>query len=106
MFWTISCVTSVMGSSVVENTLHFFAATSIAYSTTASTAGQLSTPCRPSSVTDPWSRKVEIVHVPQAHVKTGFSSNSKQKVPVSLITYNSVATGNYSSLLIFVSNFL
>ena len=79
MFLMINCAMNAMGSSVVENMLPSSVAISTAYSTTASTAGLLSIPCRPSSVTDPWSKKAVIAHAHQPHVKTGFSFNSKNR---------------------------
>lgn len=77
MFLMTKCVTSAMGYSAVESMLLSSVATSIAFNTTVSTAGQQSMLCRQSSAIDHWSKKAVIVHVLHLHVKTGSSFNSK-----------------------------
>lgn len=97
-----SCAMSAMGCSAVENTLLSSAATSIAFSTTVSTAGRLSIPCQPSSATDLWSKKAGIVHALQPRVKAGSSFNSKL-LPKSLISYKTVVvTGNYHHFFLYL----
>ena len=78
MFWMISCAMNATGYSVVGNMLLSSAATSTAFNIIVSIAGPLSIPCRPSSATDPWSKKAVIAHAHQPHVKVGFSFNSKK----------------------------
>ena len=100
MSWMTNTVMSAMESSVVESMLHSSAATSTAFSITASIAGPPFIPCRPSSVTDPWSRRAGTAHVHHPHVKAGVSFNSTKDRHNLL---NCSPRGNYHFLYLLVT---